>query len=442
MTTHNSNSLMEKLVSLCKRRGFIFPGSEIYGGLGSSWDYGPLGTELKRNVKNAWWRNIVHQRDDTVGLDSSIIMNPEIWNTSGHAAGFTDPLVECKKCHERYREDQLEPNSKNCLKCNGDLTAPRQFNLMFKTFVGPVEDSAAQAWLRPETAQGIFVNFSNTLTATRRKPPFGIAQIGKAFRNEITPGNFTYRTREFEQMELEFFVPPEDDETWHEYWVRERLEWYLKLGITSDNLRIRDHASDELAHYAKATKDIEFLFPWGWGELEGIANRTDFDLRAHSNATGQSLDYFDEVQKERIIPYVIEPSGGVDRATLAFLIDAYTEETHGDSERVVLKLDYNLAPVKVAILPLSRNEKLTPTARNIHETIRNMGLWKVDYDDSQSIGRRYRRQDEIGTPLCVTIDFDTVEQDQSVTIRERDSMQQTRVSISDLLATLQTMLSQ
>ena len=260
MTASNNNLLMEKLVSLCKRRGFIFPGSEIYGGLGSSWDYGPLGTELKRNVKNSWWQNVVHQRDDTVGLDSAIIMNPEIWNTSGHAAGFTDPLVECKECHERYRADQLEPGTEACLKCNGPLTPPRNFNLMFKTFVGPVEDSAAQAWLRPETAQGIFVNFANTLVSTRRKPPFGIAQIGKAFRNEITPGNFTYRTREFEQMELEFFVPPEDDVAWHEYWVQERINWYLNLGITADSLRIRDHASDELAHYAKATKDIEFLF--------------------------------------------------------------------------------------------------------------------------------------------------------------------------------------
>lgn len=442
MTTNNSKLLMEKLVSLCKRRGFIFPGSEIYGGLGSSWDYGPLGTELKRNVKNAWWQTIVHQRDDTVGLDSAIIMNPEIWNTSGHATGFTDPLVECKECHERYRADQLESGTENCIKCNGPLTAPRQFNLMFKTFVGPVEDSAAQAWLRPETAQGIFVNFSNTLVSSRRKPPFGIAQIGKSFRNEITPGNFTYRTREFEQMELEFFVPPEDDETWHEYWVQERIDWYLNLGITPDNLRIRDHSSDELAHYAKATKDIEFFFPWGWGELEGIANRTDFDLKAHSNATGQSLDYFDDIKKARIIPYVIEPSGGVDRATLAFLIDAYTEETHGDTERVVLKLNHSLAPVKVAILPLSRNEKLIPTARAIYETVRKLGLWKVEYDDSQSIGRRYRRQDEIGTPLCVTVDFETVEHDQSVTIRDRDTMGQTRVSISNLVSTLQTMLTQ
>jgi len=433
---------MEKLVSLCKRRGFIFQGSDIYGGIGSVWDYGPLGSELKRNLREAWWRAVVWKRDDIEGLDAAILMHPQTWVASGHAEGFTDPLVECKVCHHRFRADHLENPLDNCPDCDGELTEPRQFNLMFKTFVGPVEESANQVWLRPETAQGIFVNFENVLISSRRKLPFGIAQIGKSFRNEITPGNFIFRTREFEQMEIEFFVKPGTDEEWHKHWLDERMRWYIELGIRPENLRLRRHESDELAHYAKDTFDIEYRFPWGWGELEGIANRANFDLTQHSRHSGKSLDYYDEQSKERFVPYVIEPSGGVDRAVLAFLVDAYDEEPDaGDRDvRTVLHLNPVLAPIKVAILPLSRNEKLGVVAQQIYQELRGVGLWNVAYDDSQSIGRRYRRHDEIGTPYCVTVDFKTVEEDQAVTVRERDTMEQSRVPIEGLVHELTALL--
>ena len=419
---------MDKMLSLSKRRGFMFQSSEIYGGLGSTYDYGPLGVELKRNVKEAWWTSVVTERDDVVGLDSAILMHPKIWEASGHVENFSDPLVECKSCNRRYREDQLE--STKCPECNGEFGDPRRFNLMFRTFMGPVEDTSHELFLRPETAQGIFVNFSNVLNSSRKKLPFGIAQIGKAFRNEITPGNFTFRTREFEQMEVEFFVKPGDDEEWLNDWVTTRFQWYVKHGISEENLRLRRHDVDELAHYAKDTYDIEYRFPWGWGELEGIADRTDFDLGRHSNASGTDLTYFDEESKERYIPYVIEPSGGVDRATLAFWLDAYDEEPDGDGSRTVLHFHRHLAPISIAVLPLSRNERLTPTARHVYDTIRR--AFSTQYDDAQSIGRRYRRQDEIGTPYCITVDFDSLD-DHSVTIRERDSMHQDRVEIANLV---------
>ena len=419
---------MDKMLSLSKRRGFMFQSSEIYGGLGSTYDYGPLGVELKRNVKEAWWTSVVTERDDVVGLDSAILMHPKIWEASGHVENFSDPLVECKSCNRRYREDQLE--SAKCPECNGEFGDPRRFNLMFRTFMGPVEDTSHELFLRPETAQGIFVNFSNVLNASRKKLPFGIAQIGKAFRNEITPGNFTFRTREFEQMEVEFFVKPGDDEEWLNDWVTTRFQWYVKYGIREENLRLRRHDGDELAHYAKDTYDIEYRFPWGWGELEGIADRTDFDLGRHSSASGTDLTYFDEESKERYIPYVIEPSGGVDRATLAFWLDAYDEEPDGDGSRTVLHFHRHLAPISIAVLPLSRNERLTPTARHVYDTIRR--TFSTQYDDAQSIGRRYRRQDEIGTPYCITVDFDSLD-DHSVTIRERDSMHQDRVEIANLV---------
>ena len=435
---------MDKIVSLSKRRGFVFQSSEIYGGLGSTWDYGPLGVELKRNVKEAWWRSTVLEREDMVGLDAAILMHPQVWVTSGHVENFTDPLVECKNCHNRFRSDDLDTN--RCPKCEGELTEPRRFNLMFRTFMGPVEDSSQEVFLRPETAQGIFVNFANVLNSTRRKLPFGIAQIGKAFRNEITPGNFTFRTREFEQMEVEYFVKPGTDEEWLQRWVQERLDWYVAYGIRRENLRLRRHEPDELAHYAKDCYDIEFRFPWGWSELEGIADRTDFDLRRHAEASGEDLSYFDEESRERYFPYVIEPSGGVDRATLAFWLDAYDEEPDpstgsrqaGQTVRVVLHLHRKLAPVTVAVLPLSRNQKLVPTARQIYDRLRPH--FTTQYDDAQSIGRRYRRQDEIGTPYCVTVDFDTLE-DHQVTIRDRDTMSQVRLPVDDLVGVLQDKLA-
>ena len=425
---------LSTIVSLAKRRGFVFPSSEIYGGIGSSWDYGPLGVELKRNVKEAWWHAMVYEHDDVVGLDSAIIQNPAVWLASGHAANFTDPLVECNVCHKRYRADQIDDPTK-CPDDGAPLSEPRMFNLMFKTFVGPVEDSANQVWLRPETAQGIFINFDNVQKATRSKLPFGIAQIGKSFRNEITPGNFIFRTREFEQMEMEFFVRPGDDDRWHEHWIQERFAWYKALGISEERLRLRVHEPDELAHYAKATSDIEYLFPWGWGELEGIANRTDFDLSQHEASSGKGMKYFDQELNEHYFPYVIEPAAGVDRAALTFMIDAYDEEMAptGDGKeetRVVMRFHPDIAPVQVAVLPLSRNEKLTPTAREVLAQARRS--FRTQYDDAQSIGRRYRRQDEIGTPLCVTVDFQTVEDDQAVTIRNRDSMQQVRVPITEM----------
>ena len=423
------NVTMEKFLSLAKRRGFLFRSSEIYGGLNATWDYGPLGVEVKRNVKNLWWQAVVQGRDDVVGLDSAILMHPRTWEASGHLENFSDPMSECNSCNKRFRYDDLESDA--CPNCGNNLTKPRQFNLMFKTFMGPVEDTASEIYLRPETAQGIYVNFQNVVDSTRRKLPFGIAQIGKAFRNEITPGNSTFRTREFEQMELEFFVKPGSDEEWLNYWVEERLQWFVDNGLNRQNLRLRQHRSDELAHYAKQVYDIEYHFPWGWAELEGVANRTDFDLRRHAEFSSQNLTYFDNETNERYYPYVIEPSGGVDRATLAFLLDSYREEiipssgsTSKPDVRVVLGLNPSVAPVTVAILPLSRNQKLVPLARQIHLEVRRR--FNTVYDDSQSIGRRYRRQDEIGTPYCITVDFESIE-DNQVTLRDRDTMLQIRL---------------
>jgi glycyl-tRNA synthetase len=436
---------MTKIVSLAKRRGFVFPSSEIYGGIGSTWDYGPLGVELKRAVKEAWWRSMVYDRDDIVGLDSAIIQSPEVWIASGHAEGFTDPLVECPTCHKRYREDHLlealgQPATATDidLKCPDDgaqLSAPRLFNLMFETYAGPVQDTANKVWLRPETAQGIFINFDNVIVATRKKIPFGIAQIGKSFRNEITPGNFIFRTREFEQMEMEFFVKPGDDDEWYEYWIKTRFQWFVDLGVRAENLRTRPHDESELAHYAKGATDVEYLFPWGWSELEGIASRTDFDLSRHEEHSGKKLQYFDQEENEHYWPYVVEPALGADRAALAILVDAYDEESVGpeggkEDIRVLLRFHPDIAPVQVAVLPLSRNDKLVPKAKEVHDTLRR--LFRTQYDDAQSIGRRYRRQDEIGTPLCVTVDFETVETDDAVTIRNRDTMTQIRVPVADL----------
>jgi len=426
---------MEKIVSLCKRRGFIFPSSEIYGGLESCWDYGPLGVELKRNVKDAWWRKVVQQRDDVVGIDASIMMHPQAWVASGHVEGFSDPLVDCKECRMRWRATDL--SSGNCPSCGGELTEPRMFNLMFKTFMGPVEDEASIIYLRPETAQGIFVNFDNVMSTSRKRLPLGIAQIGKSFRNEITTGNFIFRTREFEQMELEYFVKPGTDEEKFNYWVNERFNWFIDLGIKKENLRIRQHSKDELAHYAKSCSDIEYLFPIGWSEIEGIANRGDFDLVQHSKHSGKNLTYFDEETGERYTPCVIEPSSGVDRIVLTVLIDAYEEETVRNENRTVLHIIPELAPIKVAVLPLSRNDKLVPLAKKIYNEIRSHFM--TQYDDAQSIGRRYRRQDEIGTPYCVTIDFQSLE-DNQVTVRERDSMTQIRIPIEELVSTLSAKL--
>jgi len=424
---------MDKIVELCKRRGFIFQSSEIYGGIGSSYDYGPLGVELKRNIKEAWWRDMISRRDDIVGLDSAIIMSPAVWEASGHLKHFTDPLVDCKSCKQRFRADELEGD--RCPECGGELTEVRQFNTMFKTFVGPVEDEASVAYLRPETAQGIFVNFANVLQATRKKLPFGIGQIGKSFRNEITPGNFTFRTREFEQMEMEYFVMPGTDEEWFDYWVSERLNWYIKYGVKPDNLRLRPHPKEKLSHYSKATTDIEYNYPFGWGELEGIANRTDYDLTVHSKASGKQLTYFDEETQTHIVPYVIEPAAGADRAALVFLLDAYEEEIieKGDKKdkRTVLRFHKAIAPIKVAVLPLLRNrpdivEKAKWLASELRMVMTTM------YDDTGSIGRLYRRQDEIGTLWCVTVDVQTVEEDNQVTIRDRDTMEQIRVPIEEV----------
>jgi glycyl-tRNA synthetase len=425
---------MDRIVNLAKRRGFVFPSSEIYGGFRSTWDYGPLGVLLKRNVKEAWWRAMVQCRDDIVGLDAAILMAPKVWEASGHVATFSDPLVDCRNCKERFRADQL-PESGACPNCGAkeSFTDARQFNLMFKTYVGPVEDDASVAWLRPETAQGIFVNFPSVQTTSRKKPPFGIAQIGKAFRNEITPGNFTFRTREFEQMELEYFVPPEEGGKWFEYWCAERLNWYRDLGIGDDLLRLRHHDPDELSHYSAGTADVEYLYPWGWGELEGIANRTDFDLTKHGEFSGKDLTYFDQEGDRRYVPHVIEPSAGADRATLAFLLAAYDEEEVRGEKRTVLRLDPRLAPIKVAVLPLSKNERLSPTAKEVAASLRS--AFQIDYDEAGAIGRRYRRHDEIGTPFCVTVDFDTLD-DKAVTVRERDSMTQERVSIDELVSHL------
>jgi glycyl-tRNA synthetase len=427
---------MEKIVSLSRRRGFIYPSSEIYGGLSSCWDYGPLGVELKRNIKGAWWRAVIQEREDIVGLDTSILMHPETWEASGHLQGFSDPLAECKNCHQRWRTDDLETN--RCPACGGELTEPHMFNLMFKTFMGPIEEAANIVYLRPETAQGIFVNFSNVVDTTRKKLPFGIAQIGKSFRNEITTGNFIFRSREFEQMEIEYFVKPGTDEEWFNYWLEERFNWYLKLGIRKENLRLRQHMKHELAHYARDCYDIDYLFPMGWAELEGIANRTDYDLTQHAKYSGKSLTYFDEDTKEQLVPYVIEPSAGVDRTFLALLCDAYDEELDNEGLRVLLHLNPELAPINVAVLPLSRRENLVQLAREVYSDLRQ--CWVVSYDDAQSIGRRYRRQDEIGTPFCVTVDFESLE-DKAVTIRERDTMNQIRIPIEVLRETLTAKLA-
>ncbi|MFC1938833.1 glycine--tRNA ligase [Chloroflexota bacterium] len=427
---------MEKLVSLCRRRGFIYPSSEIYGGLSSCWDYGPLGVELKRNIKEAWWHAVVQEREDIVGLDTSILMHPQTWEASGHLQGFSDPLAECKSCHQRWRIDDLETDK--CLACGGELTEPHMFNLMFKTFMGPIEEDASTVYLRPETAQGIFVNFANVVDTTRKKLPFGIAQIGKSFRNEITTGNFIFRSREFEQMEIEYFAKPGTDEEWFNYWLEERFNWYQKLGIRKENLRLRQHMKHELAHYARDCYDIDYLFPMGWAELEGIANRGDYDLTQHAKYSGKSLSYFDEDSKEQLVPYVIEPSAGVDRTFLALLCDAYDEELDNEEIRVLLHLQPELAPIKAAILPLSRREPLVQLAREVYSDLRQ--CWAVGYDDAQSIGRRYRRQDEIGTPFCITVDFESLE-DRSITIRERDTMNQIRIPIEVLRATLAAKLA-
>ena len=427
---------LKTITSLCKRRGFLFQSSEIYGGLASTWDYGPLGIELKNNIKASWWRNFVWSRNDIVGLDSAILMHPDVWKVSGHVENFSDPLVDCVSCRKRWREDQLE--SKNCPDCDGELTDVRLFNLMFETNMGPIKDENSSVYLRPETAQGIFVNFENVMKSMRLKLPFGIAQLGKAFRNEITTVNFIFRTREFEMMEIEYFVNPGEDEQTHLKWLDDFKNWYSDLGINSDNLRIREHKKTELAHYAKATSDIEYKFPWGWGEIQGIANRTDYDLQAHSKQTGQKLSYFDEKSSKHVVPYVIEPSAGVDRIFMAILLDSYHEEDVSTSDgksdkRVVLKLSSELAPIKVAVLPLSRKDVLSNLANQIHQEIKSSGVTTgiVEYDDSQSIGKRYRRQDEIGTPICVTIDFDSID-DKCVTLRFRDTMEQIRVPMSNL----------
>jgi glycyl-tRNA synthetase len=420
--------LMDKLVSLCKRRGFVFQSSEIYGGLGSCWDYGPLGVELKNNVKRFWWETMTHRRDDVEGIDAAILMAPQVWQASGHIDGFTDPLVDCKKCHHRFREDQLE--TKVCPDCGGELTAPRNFNLMFKTFMGPLEDEAAVVYLRPETAQGIYVNFLNVQGPSRQKIPFGIAQIGKAFRNEITPGNFIFRTREFEQMEMQFFVKPEEDKKWFEYWREQRWQWYSELGIRIDKLRWHQHGQDELAHYAKEAFDIEYEFSFGWKEIEGIHNRTDFDLGRHIKSSGKDLSYFDEEAKARFIPYIIETSAGADRCTLVCLVDAYREEEVKGEKRVSLALSPKIAPIKAAIFPLVNKEGMPEMAQKIYQDLKKH--FKVFYDESGAVGRRYRRMDEAGTPYCLTVDGQTLT-DETVTVRDRDTMVQTRHKIGELV---------
>ncbi|MDP9022991.1 MAG: glycine--tRNA ligase [Actinomycetota bacterium] len=437
-----SGPSLATIVELCKRRGIIFPSSEIYGGLRSTWDYGPLGVELKNNVKRQWWRATVQLRDDVVGQDAAILMHPRVWEASGHVAGFTDPLVECTDCHRRFREDHVEPDAgtgeRRCPECGGALGQPRQFNLMFKTFAGPVEDDSAVVWLRPETAQGIFVDFPTVQLTNRMKVPFGVAQIGKSFRNEITPGNFTFRTREFEQMEMEFFCHPREADQWFQHWQDERWRWYVELGLRERNLRIRPHGPEELSHYSSATVDIEYHFSdpaMGWSELEGIANRTDYDLKAHERASGKDMRYYDQEGDERYHPYVIEPAAGADRAVLAFLFDAYREEQVPDAKgklqtRTVLRLDRRLAPYKAAVLPLSKNERLVPVARRVFDIVKHH--WMCEYDETQSIGRRYRRQDEIGTPYCVTVDFDSLDDD-AVTVRDRDAMTQDRLPIERLV---------
>jgi glycyl-tRNA synthetase len=438
---------MEEIVALCKRRGFIFPSSEIYGGLGSTYDYGHYGVLLKTNVKNEWWRSMLTERDDIVALDSAILQHPKVWEASGHLAGFTDPLVDCKNCKQRFRADHVDRDelcpAKASLPKSEDrrheFTEVRQFNLMFETTVGPVKETGSAAYLRPETAQGIFINFKNVLQFARKKPPFGIAQIGKSFRNEITPGNFIFRTREFEQMEMEFFVPPDSAGEWYEHWIGERYRWYTELGVRPDFLRVRPHDSDELSHYSSGTSDVEYLFPIGWSELEGIANRGDFDLTQHAKFSGEKLEYFDQQSGERYVPHVIEPAAGADRATLAFLVDAYEVEEVEGRQRTVLRLHPRLAPVKVAVLPLVSKEGMDVRAREIFETLRRR--MPTEFDEGGSIGKRYRRQDEIGTPWGVTVDGQTLE-DGSVTLRDRDSLEQTRVNPDELPEMLSARLTE
>jgi glycyl-tRNA synthetase len=450
-------SRLDSIIALAQHRGFVFQAGEIYGGSRSAWDYGPLGVALKENIKKQWWNFMVQRRDDVVGLDSSVILPRKVWEASGHVEVFSDPLIECTSCHKRFREDHLLEEFEErkgrapeggmaglpCPNCGtrGAWTEPKAFSGLLKTNLGPVDDESGMHYLRPETAQGIFVNFANVLQASRMKPPFGIGQIGKSFRNEITPGNFIFRTREFEQMEMEFFVEPGTDEDWHQYWIDQRMAWYVGLGIDPDNLRLFEHAAEKLSHYSKRTVDIEYRFGFiggEFGELEGIANRTDFDLKTHSEASGKDLSYFDQTKNERWFPYVIEPAAGLTRSLMAFLVDAYVEEEvpnakGGTDKRTVLKLDPRLAPVKAAILPLSRNEQLSPMARELAAELRES--WNIDFDDAGAIGRRYRRQDEIGTPFCVTVDFDSLE-DKAVTVRDRDTMLQQRVPIADLHAYL------
>ncbi len=426
------SDLMDKVVGLCKRRGFIFQSAEIYGGFRSTYDYGPLGVNLLRNVKDAWWKAMVQRRTDVVGLDASILSPPAVWEASGHLASFTDPLVDCRHCHQRWRADKIEGVCPSC--GSTEFTEARAFNLMFKTHAGPLEDEGAVAYLRPETAQGMFINFVNVLQTTRKKPPFGIAQVGKSFRNEITPQNFVFRTREFEQMEMEFFVPPAEADQWFQYWLDERYRWYIDLGIPEDQLRLRHHDADELSHYSAATADVEFLFPWGWDELEGIANRTDFDLKAHAAASGERLDYFDPTTNERYVPYVIEPAAGATRTMMAFLLAAYHEDEVAGETRSILRLDPRLAPYQVAVLPLSKKDTLEPLTEHVLSALQPHFM--CDYDVTQSIGKRYRRQDEVGTPWCVTVDFDSLE-DQAVTVRDRDTTDQERVPIVDLVAAIQ-----
>jgi glycyl-tRNA synthetase len=425
---------LDEIVALCKRRGFIFQASEIYGGFANTYDYGHYGVLLKNNVKDEWWRTMLQQRDDIVAIDSAIIQHPRVWEASGHLEGFTDPLVQCLgECKRRWREDDLreqQPEGElKCPACGGDLSEPRRFNLMFETFMGPVQDDAAKAYLRPETAQGIFINFKNVLQFARKKPPFGIAQIGKSFRNEITPGNFVFRTREFEQMEMEFFVPPGEAPDWHQRWMEMRMSWYTELGIRPDNLRLREHGADELSHYSSATSDIEYLFPIGWSELEGIANRGDFDLTQHAKFSGEKLEYFDQDAGEAYVPHVVEPAAGVDRSLLAFMVDAYDVEEVEGRKRTVLRLHPRLAPVKVAVLPLVSKAGMPERAREVYEALRPR--LPAEYDEGGSIGRRYRRQDEIGTPWGITVDGQTMEDD-TVTLRDRDSLEQVRVPIDGL----------
>lgn len=429
---------LETIANLAKKRGFVFQSSEIYGGLRSAYDYGPLGVELLRNVKEEWWRTMVQMRADIVGLDSAILQARDVWRASGHEKVFTDPLVECKECHSRHRLDKLQdPNT--CPTCGkwGTLGEPRDFNLMLRTHMGPVESAENMVYLRPETAQGIFINYENVRRTNRLKLPFGVAQIGKAFRNEITPGQFVFRTREFEQMEMEYFCRPEESDEWFQYWLDERLGWYQTLGMNPDNIRLRHHEDDELSHYSSGTADVEYRFPWGWDELEGIANRRDFDLRQHAEHSGEDLTYFDQESNERFFPHVIEPAAGATRTTFAFLVDAYTEEPVKDDTRTVLKLHHRLAPYKVAVLPLSKKPELIEPANRVADELRQR--WMIELDLTQSIGRRYRRQDEIGTPYCVTVDFDTLD-DQAVTVRDRDTMNQDRVSMDGLVGYLEKKL--